>query len=370
MKKTAQVSELIKTIVVLPQSPDQLPTAKTIRACTAVFEHRYDIVGVLDIEQAVEWLHRAGAIEKYVSKKEHKDEAKRAARILEAAVGAALPNPKPGSRTDLKPLTHGLEVAVSPMDQSRFRLMAEYFEQWVPALVEKALSRKKVLGIIDEIRRPKFVGEGIARIEQAAANNWLQTIESADLLLTDPPYSTDVDDIEEFVESWFLLALSRLKTSARALVFIGAYAEELAAYFSTVLPDGWRWSVPHAWVYKNTIGPTPEHDFIRNWQCILSVRGPDADKLRTSRINDLLAGFVENAPDGRQEVKHHSWQKPLGLVERLISASTDEGDFVIDPFAGSGTTLLAAKAIKRWGYGCDIDESVVTTAIDRGCDAG
>ena len=245
--------------------------------------------------------------------------------------------------------------------------MAEYRQAWIPKLEEKALSRKHVLNIIDEIRRPKNQGGGSATIQRASAIDWLQDIDEADLLLTDPPYSTEIDDIHKFVKSWLPLAISKLKPTGRGLVFIGAYADEFAAYFSQKLPVGWQWAVPHAWVYRNTIGPTPEMDFIRNWQCILSIRGPKAGSLHTDKINELLAGFVENAPDGRQGVRHHKWEKPIELMQRLIKICTDPSDITIDPFAGSGTTLLAAKLEGRIGRGCDNNLEAIKIAEGRGC---
>ena len=357
---------MAKNLTVLPDNPAELPTTTIVSACQEVFARRDELVGTLDVDGAQEALRRALAIEKYVSTKEHKGDARRAARILETAVGEAL-----GPPTQTHPGKNASHVseALSKDDRSRFRLMAEHRANWWPQLDEKALSRRHVLTIIDEIRRPKSNGAGVARIECADAVSWLKKVEQADLLLTDPPYSTDVEDIWEFVK-WFPFALSKLKPTGRAFVFIGAYADELAAYFSTALPDGWCWCTPHAWVYRNTIGPTPQHDFVRNWQCVLSARGPEADKLHSARITELFAGFVENAPDGRHEVKHHKWQKPLGAIQRIIRIVTNPGDVVIDPFAGSGTTLLAAKDEGRYGIGCDVYEEWVELAIARGCDAG
>ena len=45
--------------------------------------------------------------------------------------------------------------------------------------------------------------------------------------------------------------------------------------------------------------------------------------------------------------KIHPTQKPLQLFKRLILASSKEGDVVLDPFSGSGTTAIAAKQLKR-----------------------
>lgn len=50
----------------------------------------------------------------------------------------------------------------------------------------------------------------------------------------------------------------------------------------------------------------------------------------------------------------HPTQKPVKLIERLISIFTDEGDVVIDPCAGSGSTLIAAHNLNRRGYGFEI----------------
>lgn len=52
--------------------------------------------------------------------------------------------------------------------------------------------------------------------------------------------------------------------------------------------------------------------------------------------------------------KVHPTQKPVRLLERLIELFTDEGDVVIDPCAGSGTTLLASAQLNRKAYGFEI----------------
>lgn len=53
--------------------------------------------------------------------------------------------------------------------------------------------------------------------------------------------------------------------------------------------------------------------------------------------------------------KVHPTQKPIKLLEKLIEIFTDEGDVVIDPVAGSGSTLIAAYNKGRRGYGFEID---------------
>ena len=60
--------------------------------------------------------------------------------------------------------------------------------------------------------------------------------------------------------------------------------------------------------------------------------------------------------DGNNVPKIHPAQKPIKVLKRLIELFTDEGDVVIDPTAGSGTTLRAAKELGRNAYGFEISK--------------
>jgi len=61
----------------------------------------------------------------------------------------------------------------------------------------------------------------------------------------------------------------------------------------------------------------------------------------------------------------HPTVKPTALVADAILDSTSRGDIVLDPFVGSGTTILAAERTGRRGYGIEIDELYVDTAVER-----
>lgn len=63
--------------------------------------------------------------------------------------------------------------------------------------------------------------------------------------------------------------------------------------------------------------------------------------------------MVANTPL-RRESTGYPTQKPLKLLERLVRATTNEGDVVLDPFHGSGTTLVAAALQGRAFVGCDV----------------
>src|SRR3990172_9006842 len=59
------------------------------------------------------------------------------------------------------------------------------------------------------------------------------------------------------------------------------------------------------------------------------------------------------------EYENHPTQKPIALLERIIKASSNEGDLVVDPFSGSFTTSYVAKQINRKSSGIEINEDYV-----------
>uniref|UniRef100_UPI003FEEFF99 DNA-methyltransferase n=1 Tax=Alloprevotella sp. TaxID=1872471 RepID=UPI003FEEFF99 len=63
--------------------------------------------------------------------------------------------------------------------------------------------------------------------------------------------------------------------------------------------------------------------------------------------------------------KIHPTQKPVSLLENLIELFTDKGDVVIDPCAGSGTTLLAAANLGRKAYGFEVNKQFYQGAKDK-----
>lgn len=209
-----------------------------------------------------------------------------------------------------------------------------------------------------------------AHVIEADAVDWLHTIKdhSADLLFTDPPYSTDIDDVEAFVGSWLALALSKLKATGRAYIFVGAYPAELYVYLGALLKiKAFRGEVL-GWTYDNTIGPTPQKGYSRNWQALLYLYGKKAPDLDAPSLLEQSAMQKMRAPDGRQGDRFASWQKPYDLAEMYVRHSTKEGDLVIDPFCGTGTFLLAAADLGRVAKGCDRDPEALAICQERGAE--
>ena len=71
------------------------------------------------------------------------------------------------------------------------------------------------------------------------------------------------------------------------------------------------------------------------------------------------------APNKRADRGFHPTQKPIRLLKALIELTTQKGQFVLDPFAGSGSTLVAAKELMREYVGFEISKEYYDNAIER-----
>lgn len=81
------------------------------------------------------------------------------------------------------------------------------------------------------------------------------------------------------------------------------------------------------------------------------------DKLPKFRNGgEMVFNWFNWVQDGKKIPKIHPTQKPVLLLKRLIEIFTDPGDVVIDPVAGSGTTLRAAVELDRKAYGFEISK--------------
>lgn len=79
----------------------------------------------------------------------------------------------------------------------------------------------------------------------------------------------------------------------------------------------------------------------------------------------MVFNWFEWEKDGKEIPKIHPSQKPVALLKKLIETFTDEGDVVIDPCCGSGTTLRAAHELGRSSFGFEIDRNFYQRAKDE-----
>ena len=117
-------------------------------------------------------------------------------------------------------------------------------------------------------------------------------------------------------------------------------------------------------IYQNTLvwvkqNATPNHYYMQKCEFILMLRKGSARD-----INDFGAVnvFTDLNPTGN---KYHPTEKPVSLMKKLIENSTNEGDTVLEPFAGAGAVLIAAKETGRNYVGAEIDKKYYDIAINR-----
>lgn len=104
---------------------------------------------------------------------------------------------------------------------------------------------------------------------------------------------------------------------------------------------------------------TPNKYYMQQAEFILLLRKGKARNINNMGTSNILSAYniIGN--------KLHPTQKPVELMEVLIANSSNEGDTVLDPFFGSGSTIIAAEKLNRKAIGFEIDENFYKIAKER-----
>lgn len=96
-------------------------------------------------------------------------------------------------------------------------------------------------------------------------------------------------------------------------------------------------------------------------------KGPKVGQLSANPLgkNPGDMWIIPNVKSNHVEKTEHPCQFPVELVERLVLSMTEEGDSVLDPYMGVGSSIIAAIKNERLAYGCDLDKKYVKIAWDR-----
>lgn len=137
-----------------------------------------------------------------------------------------------------------------------------------------------------------------------------------------------------------------LMVNSRNLKDLQIEAEKVGFKFQNLL----------VWVKNNA---TPNKWYMQQAEFILMLR-----KGREKYINFMGTSNIFSYPNIIGN-KYHPTEKPVELMEDLIVNSTNEGDIVLDPFMGSGTTCVAAKRINRKYVGIEIEQKYFDIAEQR-----
>jgi len=242
--------------------------------------------------------------------------------------------------------------------------------------------------------------------------SWLKTLPDAsvDLVVADPPYNLKKADWDTFEsqEIYVAWSLNWIREAARILKLTGSL---YVMGFSEILADlkhpaskyftSCRWLI---WHYKNKANLG--QDWGRSHESILFFRKPETPPLNIDNIRipygnhtlkypshpqaktsqygrgqerDRPQNWVPNPQgakpkdvieipttcNGMQEKTPHPTQKPEELIRKFVLASSQQGETVLDPFSGSGTTLVVAEQLGRRWLGCDINPEYNSWAIQR-----
>ena len=166
--------------------------------------------------------------------------------------------------------------------------------------------------------------------------------ESVDVIITDPPYPF------EYLDCWSKLskiANHALKPSGLCIAMSGQlYLPEVMKRLNEHLAYYWMVGLI-GFGPKQIVHP-------RNAQCgwkpILIYQKEPVKKYSHS-FYDLITSTSNKEKDD------HKWQQSLNIYETLVKYFSESGDTILEPFAGSGTTLLACKNLKRRCIGIEID---------------
>jgi len=142
---------------------------------------------------------------------------------------------------------------------------------------------------------------------------------------------------------------------------LGLSAKQINQRLNVKSNGGGVWSL---YTGNNILAQVPTTEMWRRLDEVLECEAPDD-----------LRGFVFNQEMGitnvwqdidfYSEKRIHRTQKPIALIERLVLASSNVGQLVLDPFAGSGSTLVAARKHDRHCIGFEIDPTMVDRANAR-----
>lgn len=213
---------------------------------------------------------------------------------------------------------------------------------------------------------------------------------SVRLIVTDPPYNLnknygnnqdklEFDEYLDFSRQWLREAARVSTDDGTIYVFMGM---RYISYIYNILEQelGMTFNSWITWFYTQGIGKikgfSPRHDDI-----LMFTKDPKKfvfhlDDIRVPQkfyrsVNNMRGANPGNVWEFshmhycNKNRKKHPTQKPEGLFERMVLASSNRGDIVLDPFVGSGTALRVCQQTGRKGIGIDINPEYIKMTEER-----
>jgi DNA modification methylase len=184
---------------------------------------------------------------------------------------------------------------------------------------------------------------------------------SIDMILTDPPYGTKTD---QRGESFMIGEFSNILPLV------------LPEFYRVLKPDGafycfTSWTQMSEWLLRFQQYFKLQNILVWDKQRHSGCYSPSSWQFTWEGIFFGIKGkrkvreYQRDVLVSTEKGKRVAMQKPVDIIEKLIRASTDEGMTVLDPFAGSGSTLLACKNLNRNYIGIEISAEYCKIAEER-----
>jgi DNA modification methylase len=200
--------------------------------------------------------------------------------------------------------------------------------------------------------------------------------ERADMVFTDPPYNVDYansakdklrgkhrpilnDALGEGFYDFLYDALALINARTRGAIYVAMSSSELDTLQAAFRAAGGHWSTFIIWA-KNTF-TLGRADYQRQYEPIL-YGWPEGGERHWCGDRDQGDVWQIKKP-ARNDL--HPTMKPVELVERGVRNSSRPGDVVLDPFGGSGTTLIAAEKSGRMARLIELDPKYVDVIVRR-----
>jgi ParB/RepB/Spo0J family partition protein len=260
------------------------------------------------------------------------------------------------------------ELAKEKNKTSAFKQLKKLEEQ---RMREALAQRMRDRGVPQQVHGKVIHGDCTVKLRDLPAN-------SVHLVVTDPPYGIDFQDIVEdegnhlnFADDkggsfdtieLMLTELQRVMTPDSgifmfcSITFTEPLKEMLKKYGFD--PD----PMPLIW-YKSNLGGgrinVPDRDSARVYEAIIYARRGKRALIKQGQPNVLAHEVLHHSK------KLHPTEKPTALLRDLITRASIEGEVVLDPCAGSGSTLVAAQQTKREFMGIEREEHFFTVICQR-----
>ena len=249
-----------------------------------------------------------------------------------------------------------------------------------------------------KLQKPYFITDGTSIFKDDILKITSIPESSIDLIITSPPYNVDIhynshsDDLTyadylEFTQKWIKKCFHLAKNEGRFLLNIPldknkGGQKSVGADITKIAKDiGWKYHSTIIWNEGNISRRTAWGSFmsasapyvIAPVELILVLYKDSWKKTSGSRENDITKQEFMDWTNGiwtfpgqsKKGAGGHPAPFPIELPKRCIKLFSFVGDTVLDPFLGSGTTLIASYLHNRKGIGVDIDEEYCNIAIKR-----